>query len=314
MVREVAARIALCVTIVAVIPSAVQSQPAPANSVRWSAAVIDAMSLAPQPRAYRLFHTTEEIVVVLTFFNDSTSALLLNLAQFSSAARVRVRAPDEIMIQMHWEPSIRLGKGAATSFSLKEQFRLAAKTGFEWRVGVRQPGGRPFIPGAYELYVSLEDAFRLLMTSEGTARIGQVVPNTTLHLTIAPPVTPGEQAAAYRVRAMSALAEDRGVDAVSLFTLALGVSPNDPELAAGLGNAYLTLNRYPEAIAAYERALPGMPGTHSGVPALLALAYVATGDEPNAIRILRHAGKSDSEISAEIRSLRDRIQRRGSRP
>jgi hypothetical protein len=316
MLRTDIRGLALCSFLFLIDPGALQAQPARVEILRWTAVVADAEVLVPRPRAYRLFQTSEQISLILTVVNGSATVLILDIEDFQRTARVsaRVNSTNESAVQIHWEPSIRRsGESFATNVSPQDQVRIEASGGFEWTLGVRLADGRPFTPGDYQFDISLGDAFRSLRSIEGTPWNGQVLSSTTLDVIVAPATTATDRAARYRVLAMAAMAENRAVDAVNFFTLALVATPNDPDLAAGLGNAYLNLNRYREAIAAYEVALPGALGRHSGVPNLLALAYVATGDEPNAARILSLTGRTDADVSAEVRSLREQAQRRGPR-
>src|SRR5688572_22063004 len=70
--------------------------------LRWSVAVVDAESLLPAPRSYRLFATTNEIQLRLTLHNAANSPLLVDADQFKSAFRVEVSAEIPITSQVIW--------------------------------------------------------------------------------------------------------------------------------------------------------------------------------------------------------------------
>ena len=149
MYKSAIRRIAWCLALIPLTVSGTQGQPARVDRTRWSAVVVDADALAPQPRTYRLYQSTEQVVIALTVFNDSASTLVLNVADFLRAARIRLHAPDEVAIAVQWDSSIqRSGERFALGLSSQGDLRIDPNTGFEWRVAIRQASGSPFAPTA----------------------------------------------------------------------------------------------------------------------------------------------------------------------
>lgn len=290
--------------------STVAAQPVP-RTLRWGATLAGAEALLPAARTYRLFEDTDELSVGLTFFNDSSDSLSADLNEFAKGVQIQLRSDRQLPIETEWNSSIRLSGESVNSPA--GPIRLPAQTGFGWTVQIRRDDRSAFSSGSYELTLSIADALRSLRKNESDAWTGSAVKMTVLHISIAPPASNEERARMYNTSAMAALTEHRSADAVKLFGLALDAMPNDMDGLAGLGHAYLALNRYREAISAYERVLPALQGRHSGVTLLLALSYVAIRDEQNAARVLRLERRSETEISAEIRTLRDQARRRDAR-
>lgn len=78
----------------------------------------------------------------------------------------------------------------------------------------------------------------------------------------APELTPEQKRARQRVYAQKAIAlamQGRWEDAITVNRRILELAPNNPEASNRVGNALSELNRIPEAIEAYERALAGQP-------------------------------------------------------
>jgi len=285
------------------------AQPVP-RVLRWGAAVDGAVAPGGA-RTYRLFEETDELSLTFTFFNQSSDSLSADLREFGKGVKIQVRSDRLLPIETDWNNAIRL---SGESFdSPVDAIRLPPQTGFGWTVKIHRRDGATFSTGTYEVTLSIADALRSLRENESQAWTGRAVEMTELHIAIAPPSSNEERAQMYRASAMGALIEHRPEDAVKLFGRALDALPSDTDALSGLGHAYLSANRYREAITVYERVLALRDGRRGGVPLLLALSYVAVGDEPNATRVLRFEGRSETNISEEIRRLREQVKRRAAR-
>jgi Flp pilus assembly protein TadD len=127
---------------------------------------------------------------------------------------------------------------------------------------------------------------------------------------VAPPTTARERAAAFRLAGTVALRGNRQAEAVQAFQRARTADPADHLSMIALGDAYLRVKRYAEAIVEFENALRVMPPHRPAVPMALAYAYVAVGDESNAARVLREAGVSESKIPSDLDQFRSTIRAR----
>ena len=275
----------------------------------WGATVSGAAAL-DAARTYRLFENTDELSLSFTFFNQSSDSLSADLTQFAKGVQIRLRSDEETPIETEWNSAHLSGDSIDSPVG---PIRLAAGTGFGWVVGIHRKDRAAFTSGSYELTLSIADALRSLRENETHAWTGQAGKMTTLQISIAPPASNEDLALMYRTSAAAAMNEHRPADAVRLFGLAVDAVPDDVRTLSGLGMAYLSLNRYREAISAYERALPLLKGERNFVTESLALSYVAIGDEQNAARVLRLVWRSESDISAQIRTLRDQARRRTAR-
>jgi len=280
------------------------------RTFRWGATVSGAAALQAA-RTYRLFENTDELLLSFTFFNQSSDSLSADLTQFAKGVQIRLRSDEEIPIETEWNSAIHLSGDSIDS--PVGPIRLAAGTGFGWTVSIHRKDRATFTSGSYELTLSVADALRSLRENETKPWTGHAVEMTTLHISIAPPESNEERALMYGTSAAAAMNEHRPADAVRLFGLAVDAVPDDVRTLSGLGMAYLSLNRYREAISAYERALPLLKGERNFVAESLAFSYVAIGDEQNAARVLRLVWSSESDVNAQIRTLRDQVRRRAAR-
>jgi len=112
-------------------------------------------------------------------------------------------------------------------------------------------------------------------------------------------------AAALRQKGKKALAENRLEDALAAYHQAVDADQSNPISLIYLGEVYLRAHRHREAIPILERAMGLTPSEGSGVPFMLARAYIGINDENRAVATLRRAGMSEQRIPGEIAKLRD---------
>ena len=129
------------------------------------------------------------------------------------------------------------------------------------------------------------------------------VPDTTLSILFAAPASAAERAAAYRALERALSRKGLDADARRQLQLAVEADPTDLGALADLCTSYLGAKMYREAIACEERLMV-VTSDKKKVSHLLALVYMAAGDEPNAVRVLREIGLSEAEISRTIDVLR----------
>ena len=300
----------IAASFVGLLARSTHAQPSPTAVLRWAAVVAHGQPMTPNPRSYRLFGTTSEITLAITLFNESNAPVTIERTVFTEAARFEVTGTQTMSVVPQWMTAIRRsGESIPQELAPQEEIRLESGRGFEWRVILRSESGESFPAGDYELAIDLSRALTSVTTADGTKWAGQFVPRNTYHVSLAPASTPAEQAAMYRGMAEQALAEQRPEQAVGLFNRALQATPTDPDSLAGLGNAYLRLGRYRDAVSAFTQALPLLGNVRSGVPTLLALAYVGIGDEASATAILRRAGKSAADVNRDILNFREQVRR-----
>ena len=115
-------------------------------------------------------------------------------------------------------------------------------------------------------------------------------------------------ATALRLQAQQ-LQRENPSEAIILLHLALATDPGAGENSVALGDAYAQAERYHEAIPFFERALELHSQDKKAIHDRLALAYVATGDEAAAVRVLRASRLSASRITENIARYRQSVAR-----
>lgn len=120
---------------------------------------------------------------------------------------------------------------------------------------------------------------------------------------------PGK-AAAHRNLGWAYHANKRYPEALAAFQKALALDPADLDAQRGIANVWLDDDRYPEAIAAYERLLAARPGdaeAHNG----LGIALMLAGRRDDALRSFQQAAALDPRFAANLERARSET---GARP
>lgn len=264
----------------------------------------------PEPRSYRLWQVDDHISMSFALSNDSADELTIDTDAIFKAIRVTVQSDTPIAIVTEWENRITRSGNDGT-FPLDRSLVLAAHTGFAVSASLRREDGEAFAAQTYAIAVSLRDARTAMRGPTGGTWQGALLPETVINLEIAAPRDPRETAFRYRAQGSQALAKRRYGDALAAFSSALAADPENLEATAGLGHAYLLLNRYRDAITVYERILPRVvTAQHNAIPQMLAFSYVLSNDEPNARRVLGLAGLPAAAIDREMERLRVAARRR----
>ena len=275
--------------------------------LRWTASVPSAQADVRNPRVYRIYEGLAGIPVVLTLFNESRSSVVLEASRFATQARIVVNGAQEGMLRVDWDDTWTTAPGVPVP---ADRVVLEPGEGVAWIFRIVRSDNTTIEAGTYDVSLDLSEAFGTLTDVNEDRWSGNAAPRTDLRINITGPSIPSEQAAAYRLRADEALVQQKSAEAERLYLVALQFSPSDAALLSGLGHALLQQNKYRQAIAVYEQVLPMLRGQRTGVPLMLALAYVAVGDEQNGARALRLEGRSDSDVVVQLRRLREQVRRR----
>jgi Flp pilus assembly protein TadD len=115
-------------------------------------------------------------------------------------------------------------------------------------------------------------------------------------------------AATLRLEAQQ-LQKEHPAEAITLLHLALATDPASGENSVALGDSYAQAERYDEAIPFFERALELLPQEKQAIYGRLAQAYVGTGDEAAAVRVLRAARLPESRITHNLARYRQSVSR-----
>ena len=279
------------------------------NLLWWGARVQDAepYQQATRPRTYRVYTSVDSIRLGLTLQNESPAPLAIDLPRFGERIGIRVQADRDVPVSLEWADTLR--RAREPGLFPVDALQLDPGRGLDWAVSVRRLDGLPF-EGEYDIHLNAEQILTAVTATDGSAWNGQALKGTVLHVIVRPPGSSAERAGMHRWLGFTATTDGRPSDALREFTAALMESPDDLDALVGLGDAYLMQNRYREAIDAYERVWPRLTQRNM-VGMLLALAYVAVGDEQNARRVLRSStGRSETDVTNQLQDLRERARRR----
>jgi hypothetical protein len=274
---------------------------------------------------HRLFEVRNELGLIV-YFSNGDADLLLPSESFRVGTQVQIfsAANGEIPVAMEWDLAIRRPPSdtalagtpdVVTNLGINDEIRLGPREGFSWTLRVRPVDGL-FDVGEYEVRVSIAAALGGVLTADRAQWTVDAIRDNRWRFLVQPPRTSQETVMMYRQRARAALNEGRLNDAIPYFTSAVAAVPGDPLSWVDLGNTYLRLNRYRDAIAAYEGyeklSTPAQLCSSGSAHFPLMLAYVAVGDEANAIRVLWLCGRSET-VATQLQSLRELVRRRAAR-
>jgi tetratricopeptide (TPR) repeat protein len=281
--------------------------------LRTFVVVSDAEPQRSEPRLYRVYETVEQFTLLLTLANDSSEIALVDQAALERDVRFTVnRDGRNVPITVRWNPDTRqAGRDEPVTVTPGSSSRMDPGMGVEWRIDLQPENGSRFPAGRYAIEIALGDPRDHISTAAGQSWGGTASRRASVSVIVAPPATARERAAAFRAAGTIALRENRQAEAVQMFQRARAADPSDHMSMSDLGDAYLRVKRYAEAVVEFENALRVMPRRgHSPVPMQLAQAYVGLGDELNATRVLREQGMSETKISFELNQYRATIRAR----
>jgi tetratricopeptide (TPR) repeat protein len=275
--------------------------------------VSDADPQPSEPRLYRVYETVEQFTLLLTLANDSSEIVFVDQAALERDVRFTVnRGGQNVPITVRWNPDTwQAGRDTPVTVTPGSSSRMDPGMGVEWRIDLQPENGSRFPAGRYAIEIALGDPRDHISTAAGQSWGGTALRRTSVSVIVAPAATARERAAAFRGAGTIAIRENRQTEAVQMFQRARAADPSDHMSMIHLGDAYLRVKRYAEAVVEFENALRVMPRWgRSPVPMQLALAYVGLGDELNAARVLREQGMSEPMISSELNQYRATIRAR----
>jgi hypothetical protein len=250
-------------------------------------------------RAYRVFGLPTELPVVVLLSNHGDREVVASRSLLE--ASVRFVLSSDATLNAGWSSAFRrAGMPGDVTVSADTPVLVAPRQALEWIVTLRRPGAVPFSAGAVTVTV---DASEAPADARETRRIEPL--HTSFVVTFGEPAdTPQERGAAHRQAGRRALGKGDVDAAIQAFERAVAAEPSSVVSLTALGDARVRAKRYADAIAPLEQALSMRPRARNGVEFLLARAYVATGKESDATRVLQTAGIAAARIPLEIERLR----------
>ena len=247
----------------------------------------------------RILGTPAELRVKVTAVNRGTTGVSLASPVDALSLRFSRQATQEnpatqggIKVNRCWSSVIDHGEGRRSTAPL-DPVELSPGEWVTYRCSVVRRDGLSFSAGVYRVEASTTWPTK---TPRGLTRKLEVGPPRTAHELMSYHLFQGD------------LAEEEGLDnelAVRHYEAAVAAAPDNYHPYLSLAYVHERSGRLTDAIRAYEAAL-SRPGAlaalkDSRVPDLLARDYVRTGNQADAIRVLRLVGRSEARIEAFIR-------------
>jgi tetratricopeptide (TPR) repeat protein len=217
------------------------------------------------------------------------------------------RIPSNILVNVN-----RDGKSVSiteqVAFTKPAPSLLVTGDEVEILITIRPNSDPSFTFGDYTIRLDLSGVFRELQREDGSPWVGRAKMEETRHLEIRPVSTMADRAAFLGVEGNFWLGKHDAGRALPYLDELVRLKPEDWRANAAVGAAYLRLRRYSDAAVFLERSLPGWLRLTERrgdlVPNELASAYLVLGREAEAIRVLRAAGLTATQIPERLRVLR----------
>lgn len=263
-------------------------------------------------RSYRLYNEPQQIVIILTIGHASLEPAIADQQTFAKQFRSAMKDDDDKPIAIETEGTFwQFAETGRVQLDPTEPLRVVSGRAIEWELRFRRADGQRFATGRHVVDLSLVGPLRTLRLGDGSTP-GARPSETSLAIHLGPPRNEVERSRMHELAAQEAMRERRFEDAAAAAHKAIDANPSNAGAYIVLGGASLQLNKCREAAVALERVLQrARIGGRSAIPyELLAQAYVCSGDEKNARRVLRLQGIPGARLDAEIAHLRELVSRR----
>ena len=292
--------------------AAPDQQPTFRTSNIWLSARVAHGDALEHARSYRLYNEPLEIVVILTIAHKSLEPATADQQVFAKLLRSAMKDDDDKPIATETDGTFwRSTERGRVQLGPHEPLRIVSGHGIEWELRFRRADGQRFATGRHVVDLSLVGPLRTLRLGDGSTP-GARSSETSLAIHLGHPRSAGERSRMHELAAHEAVRERRFEDAAAAAQKAIDANPSNTNAYLVLGGASLQLNKCREAAVALEKVLQrARIGGRAVLPyELLAQAYVCSGDEKNARRVLRLQGIPKARLDAEIAHLRELVSRR----
>jgi hypothetical protein len=269
------------------------------------------------PRAYRLYDAGEEFQLRLAVTNEFDSPLFVDqqTLQQSLGLELSSARATGVGITVTWLPFVRFSGEHyrdTVDVPLDERVRVEAGRAVTWTIAIRRQDGAPFETAEYKLGVAIKGAAPIFRDDQGALWAGRLsLEQTDLTVVLAGPSSTYEQRREAYAAGRLATEEGKFEAAVNAYRGALAIESTDDTARSFLASAHVSLGQYRDAVPLLEqlRARAAGPNRIRAAQAL-ALAHIAIGDEPSAIRVLQSEGFSGQELASELADFRARLRNR----
>jgi tetratricopeptide (TPR) repeat protein len=267
------------------------------------------------PRTHRLYeNSVGALELRLGVVNDSLVPLLLDHRKLRSLIGVVTTRLDEaIDAKIEWQSDMRILAGAdyvTTAADALGLVRLDPGEALTWDLRIRRSDVEPFAEGPYRVFVSLKAALSAFAALDGTSLSGwSFLDETDFTVIVRAPDSIDDRWRSAMTRGDLALEERNIQAALNSYSVALQLKPNDDFTKYAIAVAYGGLGRYRDAILLLQD-IRRTRGLTASIAQLLARAYVAVGEEANAVRVLQEGGFAGPRLDAEVGSMREAERKR----
>jgi tetratricopeptide (TPR) repeat protein len=301
----------IAVAVLAAGESILLGQQAPLS---WRIQVVVAES-EPWSNTRRLYQEPDVLELRLLLTNDSVTELRIDQPQLRNTFGLRVDRDGELPVTVEWRDRVVVTDEVPEYVDPSVAVALQPRRMLAWTIVVRRQDGGRFTAGLDQItagFLNLRDAVR---TRDGSRWAGRVLSEGfwPFALRVQPGVTPAERARYHVLVGAEAQRLRQFEMALLSYQRAAEIDPTDGVATVRMADMFLRLARYKEAIPLYEAASTRGSSEARALASFLAQAYVGVGDDTNAVRVLRAAGRSEEQVSTELDNMRQHAAENPSR-
>ena len=261
---------------------------------------------------WRSFVALEEMRLELQFTNEAHIPLWIHRGELRSAIQFAVDAEAKLPVIARWLDEM-MGPGSHLPYMVpsSETVLLEPQESAFWTVAVRRSNAQAFGLGTYRITMDVRNARRAVRDVDGRIWTGRGLHDGPFSaiIRVEPPTTTAEWGLRYMLEAEEKASRNEFTNALNAYRQAAAeVSPWETSGILGMAHMYRRLNRLSEAIPIYEKFFNASKRADKVFARLLALAYLADGQDAKAIDVLRDVGLPEAEVLTWVRELRERAK------
>jgi hypothetical protein len=267
-----------------------------------------------EPRTYRLYETPDHLTLKISLELASGDAVRITPGDMSRLVRFSLQSEPQLPLVANWDPQVRFD-GSRQLVAPGADVRMDVGRSSEWVVTLRRRDQQIFEARRYTVVIAFPEGLRGSRSDDGRPWNGHLFGSQmTISLVVGPPSGDlRERTAALRQAGRVADANNQPDEALRTYQAALAIDPKDSRALLAMGDLYLRVRRYSDAITALQPLARTPTVEKSPVPYMLARAYLAVGDEANAVLTLRNAGIPAGQIQSNVQDLRETNRREAQR-
>jgi hypothetical protein len=262
----------------------------------------------PPGTAFGLFAPTDAVEVEVRLDNETSDRQLVVDGGFFQAIKWTLTRADEraVDVEVIWNDTATCaGQGAPTECSLVSRTILGPLNSLQGLMTLQTRA--PLAPGDYRLHLDMSTAKGMLREADDSPWRGGLLDRGSVGLTLRAPRSNRDRATVHRIEGGRAAKARDFVSALREYQQMAAEDPSNTDAVAGMADALVELGRFKEAIAVLERPVAtGKP--ESIIWQNLAVAYLATGQDPLAEALVRQRVPPDAQPMA-LSALRGRANR-----